>query len=192
MLRRLKKLKNTLIPPRKHFTYSDVRRALRRTAAKNFSTGLPLPYAESHGCYKGFPLQKKIHFIWIGSRIPAKYISNIRSFWRLNPAFQILLWVDHECEPIEDIEIRRVDPSKLINARIYDSAKNIGIKADVLRLEVVFSDGGIYSNIDAVALKPFDATFDNPFLAYEPHTYKDIANRAPRKIAALASLCESD
>ena len=37
-----------------------------------------------------------IHYIWIGSEIPTKYMSNIRSCSQLNPGYQIIYWKDND------------------------------------------------------------------------------------------------
>jgi len=117
-----------------------------------------------------------IHFIWIGSVIPEQYVRNISGFVKVNPDREIVLWVDCGCGPIEGVKIRTVDKERLVNREIYERTNNIGVKADLLRMEIILEHGGIYSDVDAVALRRFSTIFDSPFLAYEPHKWKDITN----------------
>jgi len=92
-------------------------------------------------------------------------------FCKINPDREIVLWVDCECSSIEGVKIRTVDRDRLINREIYERTNNIGVKADL-----ILEHGGIYSDVDAVALRRFSNIFDSPFLAYEPHKWRDIGN----------------
>jgi hypothetical protein len=162
--------------PTQKFNFRNIQDILYDTAFKYYTEYLPLPYAVKAGYYKALPVPRKIHFIWIGSDVPRKYIWNIFSFTRVNPQHEVLLWVENRCYPIEGVEVRAVDRNSLVNSEIYERANNIGVRADLLRMEIVLEHGGIYNDIDAVALQPFNNLFDSPFLAYEPRKWKDIGN----------------
>lgn len=127
---------------------------------------------------------KLIHFIWFGPSIPAKYVSNIQSFLDLNPGWRVVLWVDHPEGVAKELQTPQVKvlrwddhasefPAGLVDA--VNGQSNLAGKADFLRLAVVYARGGIYTDTDSVALKPFDSydsVFQRPFV-----TYDDVPNR---------------
>ena len=112
----------------------------------------------------------KIHFIWLGSFLPEKYKENILTYKTYNLDYEINLWTD--CEPLislnnlNGIHIRDVNSLKMNNRDLFDSETNYGFKSDILRYEVVYTEGGIYTDTDSVAVKPFDRIFSRSFVAY--------------------------
>lgn len=73
-----------------------------------------------------------VHMIWIGSPVPAKYRANIESY--KNHGYKVKLW-------------RK--PPKLVNQDLYDRAAPYALKADIMRLEILYQYGGIYVDIDS-------------------------------------------
>lgn len=121
-----------------------------------------------------------IHFIWIGSLLPYIYVKNILSFVATNKdRFIYKLWVDYKTPHIDGVEIYDIRTDfpidKFINKDIYDIENNWGSKADILRYEIVYQEGGIYSDIDAISLKPFDENFNKSFVTYTGEPYNDLA-----------------
>lgn len=112
---------------------------------------------------------KKIHFIWIGSVTPDKYIENVKQFARYNHDYEVLLWVDHPLPPIEKITVKHIGSINLINDALFRRESNIGAKADILRYEIVYNEGGIYNDIDALCLREFGSQFTKPFVS---HTFE--------------------
>jgi mannosyltransferase OCH1-like enzyme len=90
-------------------------------------------------------IPKIIHQIWVGSPLPDKYISLIKSWQRYHPDWVYILWTD------DDIKV-----FGLVNQDQYDATSNYGQKADIARYEILYRLGGVYVDIDFECLRPFD------------------------------------
>lgn len=137
-----------------------------------------------------YTVPQKIHFIWIGSVIPEKYVNNIKAFAEHNVpvGYSIKLWVDHDTAPINNVEICNVSSTAadapaymttwtLKNKDLYDSETNFGAKADILRYEIVYNEGGIYNDVDAICLRPFDASiFIKSFVSHTFDPWNNLCN----------------
>lgn len=110
--------------------------------------------------YKESIPEKNIHFIWIGSEIPIKYIHNINTYITNNSHYNIYLWVSHDTT-IDNVIVKNISEIDLMNANIYNLAGNYGSKADILRYEIVYNYGGIYCDIDSVSMRMFDKHIEN-------------------------------
>ena len=117
-----------------------------------------------------YDIPLKIHFIWLGSFLPEKYKENILTYKTHNVDYEINLWTD--CEPLisrnnsNGIRIRDVNSLQMENRDLFNSETNYGFRSDILRYEVVYAEGGIYTDTDSVAVKPFDNNFSCSFVAY--------------------------
>jgi inositol phosphorylceramide mannosyltransferase catalytic subunit len=90
-------------------------------------------------------IPKRIHQIWIGSPLPAKY-KLLQRTWRENhPDWEYILWTDADIEALN-----------LTNKAAYDAAKNYGEKSDIARYEILYRFGGLYVDTDFECLQPFD------------------------------------
>eukprot|EP01036_Dinobryon_divergens_P024599 gene24599-33067_t len=65
----------------------------------------------------------------------------------LHPLWSFQLW--------SDSDIDQLNPP-LINRRIYDRAKNFGMKSDIARYEILHRFGGVYVDLDIEFLRPLD------------------------------------
>lgn len=124
-------------------------------------------------------IPKIIHFVWIGSPIPYMYVVNLLTFVATNKERYVYkLWVDHKTPPIEGVliyDIRTNFPGgNFINKEIYDIETNWGAKADILKYELVYHEGGIYTDVDAISVKAFDENFEKAFVAYAEEPYNDV------------------
>ena len=95
-------------------------------------------------------IPRRLHQIWIGPRpAPDRWIG---TWLRLNPDFEHRLWDDAAIEAFglcNDAVYRR-----FVDSGIYDGA------ADVARAEILHRCGGVYVDVDSVALRPIhDAGF---------------------------------
>jgi inositol phosphorylceramide mannosyltransferase catalytic subunit len=88
---------------------------------------------------------KKIHQIWLGSRLPKKYTAYQKSWQHCNPDFEYKLWSEKDILKIG-----------LHNEKQYVLSKNYGVKSDIARYEILYRFGGIYADTDFECLKPFD------------------------------------
>lgn len=117
-------------------------------------------------------LPKKIHFIWIGNKIPEKYISNIKSYVNHNKKYEIILWTDDEKLSIDGIKTKIIDTKNLY----FHQEKNYAAKADILRYEIIYNYGGIYCDIDSICTKPFDKFLQYNFLSHTHDPWNNLTN----------------
>lgn len=102
-------------------------------------------------CYNNFELSKenvipkKIHQIWLGSELPDKYKRLTESWLKYHPDWEYKLWTDSD---IKDFDFPNKD--------IFNSISNLGMKADLLRIEILNKFGGLYADIDFECLKSFN------------------------------------
>ncbi len=81
-----------------------------------------------------------VHFVWIGSALPAKYRATIAQIAEDNPSHSCVTW--------------SAPPFELQNQDLYDAETNLGAKADILRYELVHRYGGIYLDVDHISHGP--------------------------------------
>lgn len=91
-------------------------------------------------------IPKIIHQIWLGSPLPKQYYELIKTIKEKNPKWKYILWTDDNIHSLN-----------LINLDKYETATNYGMKSDILRYEILSQYGGVYLDIDFIALKSFDA-----------------------------------
>jgi len=88
-----------------------------------------------------------IHFIWLGSKIPQKIQNLIDSWKNHHPDFTFMVWTD-------EIVQNHIFSSKRAK-EVFIKAKTFAEKSDVLRYDILFQYGGVYSDTDVICLKPF-------------------------------------
>jgi len=86
-----------------------------------------------------------IHFIWLGSALPARCEAFIATWRLLHPDWTICVWRDQD-----------VDAFQMHNRAAFDAAKNYGEKSDIWRYEILDRFGGVYVDTDFECLKRFD------------------------------------
>lgn len=144
---------------------------------------LPIEYEIDLDYSNQTPIGKRLHFIWVGRVIPDKYKLTVIQSKRINPDYEVILWVDFtsitnsiriELEQ-QNIIVKNIyqdelnrDQNDLKEEMLHLLRKNSngGYQADIIRLYVVYMYGGIYSDIDSVWLKPLDENFTYEFLTY--------------------------
>ncbi|KAK1749311.1 putative glycosyltransferase [Skeletonema marinoi] len=132
----------------------------------------------------------KFHWIWLGSELPEKYVSNIEQMAVMNPGWEVFLWSEYESKVLFDrLEKNRVQytfknvtryiqEGWFINGDLITRDTNMAGKSDYLRLEVVYLEGGIYQDTDAHPIQPFDnfgGLYRWPFVTYDTR-YSDYGN----------------
>ena len=90
-------------------------------------------------------IPRKIHQIWLGGELPARFNKWGDTWKRFNPDYEYRLWTDKD---VDSIHIEHRD--------IFNKAVNLGQKSDILRYEILRQQGGIYVDTDFECLKPFD------------------------------------
>ena len=125
---------------------------------------------------KNFPLMgvsspliripKVIHFIWVGPKsFPEESIENVRGWIAKHPDWKVKFWTDRE-RPLPDPKMEKhlvQDFHFLKLTRCYKNSENYAEKADVLRYEILYQEGGVYVDHDVECIKSFDqfnATYD--------------------------------
>lgn len=114
-----------------------------------------------------FLIPKKVHFVWIGKRIPQQYINNIRSFVVRNPDYEFNLWIDH---PMNFLHSEALLDAAKLHLRIRDLNEaathlpcelraifererhgvypNFAAASDIVRVQILLEEGGIYFDTD--------------------------------------------
>lgn len=89
-------------------------------------------------------IPKKIHQIWLGSDLPKKFKRLTDSWLKYNPDWEYKLWTDSDIINLD-----------FPNKHIFNSISNLGMKSDLLRIEILNKFGGLYVDIDFECLKSF-------------------------------------
>lgn len=111
-------------------------------------------------------IPKVIHFIWIGPKpFPRESIENVRTWVAHHPDWTMKFWTDRE-RPLPHPSMQKVmiQNFKFLElGKFYDQSDNYGEKSDLLRIEILYQEGGVYADHDVKCLKSFDslnAAFD--------------------------------
>jgi len=99
-------------------------------------------------------IPKKIHQVWLGGDIPAKYDSLIKSWRKTHTDWQYRLWTDAD-----------IDSFDMVNRKLFDCMNNYGAKADIFRYEIVCRHGGLYVDTDFECIKSFNEFLHLDFFA---------------------------
>ena len=94
-----------------------------------------------------YNIPRKIHQIWLGSKLPEKYLKYTESWKQIHPNWEYKLWTDEDIKTFNFSENGR---------NVFDNAVNQGMKSDVLRYEILNQFGGLYVDTDFECLKSFD------------------------------------
>jgi len=89
-----------------------------------------------------------IHLIWLGSTPPSRVDLVIESWKRHHPSWKIKLWTDKDIENFSWTCPR--------SKNFYEKSGNWAEKSDILRFEILYQFGGIYSDTDVICLKSFE------------------------------------
>ncbi|MGA9530566.1 MAG: glycosyltransferase [Candidatus Babeliales bacterium] len=96
--------------------------------------------------FSSLRIPKRIHQIWLGSLLPDVFKSYVASWKKYEEqGWTYTLWTDKEVETLE-----------LENRDLYDAATNYGEKSDILRYELIYQFGGVYVDIDNIALRDIE------------------------------------
>jgi mannosyltransferase OCH1-like enzyme len=90
-------------------------------------------------------IPKILHQIWLGGPVPEKYKTWQASWIRLHPDWTYIMW--------DDAAIKNF-PMK--NKYKFEQAKNLGLKSDIARYEILYQVGGVYVDFDIECLRPID------------------------------------
>ena len=83
------------------------------------------------------------HQIWIGPKPFPKEYEAWQKGWQSIPGWEYKLWTDEDVEKLD-----------LYNKETYYGEKNLGSRANILRIEILYRYGGIYIDTDFEVYKP--------------------------------------
>lgn len=88
---------------------------------------------------------KKIHYCWLGSRLPDSVRKQVDSWRRLCPDYEFLEWNDGNVDYPDDPLWKH-----------FCKEKRWGFASDIVRLDKVYQHGGFYLDCDVVMKRPLD------------------------------------
>jgi mannosyltransferase OCH1-like enzyme len=106
-------------------------------------------------------IPKRIHQIWLGSKFPKSYRCFVDEWIRYHPKWEFYLWTEKEARQLS-----------MANRKLFESSKNLGTKADILRYEILYKYGGLYVDTDFLCIKPFDDLLSLDFFCGNGHLEK--------------------
>lgn len=81
-------------------------------------------------------IPQKLHFIWLGSELPAEYAANIEVWRALLPHYEIKLWAEAD-----------LDSFAMINRDLFEQEINYPARSDIWRYEILYQHGGVYLDV---------------------------------------------
>ncbi|NGX45859.1 MAG: Subversion of eukaryotic traffic protein A [Chlamydiae bacterium] len=100
-----------------------------------------------------------LHFIWVGPKsFPLESIENVRTWIAHHPNWKVKFWTDRE-RPLPHPDMERVLIKESYFSRLwpyYHQSDNYGEQSDLLRLEILRAEGGIYVDHDVKCMQSFE------------------------------------
>ncbi|MBX3199511.1 MAG: hypothetical protein KF850_28940 [Labilithrix sp.] len=162
-------------------------------------------------------IPKSLHFIWMGKNLPRKYLRNIALWAARNPDYVVNIWTNkamriagalvtnddvpsfaHRIRTLDELVVPRALEGIVVR-EMNGPFNNFAAASDVLRLVILFAEGGVYLDTDVVctqaqtlesiAFAPRLGQLSSPrgFLVASGHT----ANHSVPQNAAMASCRQS-
>lgn len=106
-----------------------------------------------------FHVPKVVHFVWIGPKaFPLASVENVRSWVAKHPDWTFKFWTDRDRPaPHKQMEVARVQDLKFLHLHeCYNKSENYAEKSDLLRLEILYQEGGIYVDHDVKCFQSFE------------------------------------
>jgi hypothetical protein len=120
-----------------------------------------------------------LHFIWIslGETLPEQYRKTLK-LATLTTNFKVVLHTDDSSIVLPNVETRVRDFCLEYNGHKFDKTVDyISHIKDIVRLEVLYAEGGIYSDLDVFWLKhPWHLVKHKCFIGFENKSYKILCN----------------
>ena len=90
-----------------------------------------------------------LHTVWVGPRPFPEVFKKFRLTWmKHNPQWTFMFWGNNNLP-------------ELVNKDLIDSIKCPASKTDIIRCEVLYRYGGVYSDADSYCLKPLSPLIEN-------------------------------
>jgi len=90
-------------------------------------------------------IPKIFHQVWLGSnRLPEEHVRYRKTWVEHHPGWEFRLWTEDNL------------PDNLVHAEVRNRLRVPAERADILRLEVLYQQGGVYLDTDMECLRPID------------------------------------
>lgn len=137
------------VQTKEDFEHLDFFKKIYETQRQNLNTDISSFYR----------IPKIIHFIWLGPNpFPRASVDNVRGWAAKHPDWTLKFWTDrprpNPIPSMQQVSIRDL-PLTLIRDCLHKS-DNYAEKSDLLRLEILYQEGGIYVDHDVKCFKAFD------------------------------------
>jgi hypothetical protein len=120
-----------------------------------------------------------LHFIWIGlgDRFPELYKTTLKTAVK-NTGLRVVLHTDDPTLVFEGVETRGRIFTTEYNGHVFDSTNDkVSHLKDIVRLEILYQEGGIYSDLDVFWLKnPWHLLHHQCFIGFDNKAYKILCN----------------
>lgn len=113
---------------------------------------------------QNFSIPHILHIIWIGPKpFPAESISNIESWIRWHPNWTYKFWTDRPRPlPHRAMELSFIDSLGAFPLQAcFLESNNYGEKSDILRYEILYREGGVYTDHDVECFCSFDSLINH-------------------------------
>lgn len=105
-------------------------------------------------------IPRVMHFIWVGPRdFPKESVVNLVAWKQLHPDWKMKFWTDSKDRPcpIEGMQKHLIDEVHFLHLKPYlEKTDNYGEKADLIRYEILYHEGGMYVDHDVMPYRNFD------------------------------------
>jgi len=115
-------------------------------------------YKHQFNSNPSFKIPKTIHLIWLGPKaFPSDSVENIRTWIAHHPDWTFNFWTDRKRPaPCNGMNTRLLDDFNFeFLEEKYEESRNWGEKADILRYEILYQEGGLYIDHDITCMRPF-------------------------------------
>ena len=166
--------------------------SISEEAAAKLHTRPPLPSLPEPGAPGEPAIARNIHFVWVrpppphnATGFPDKVIQRVKGFAVLNPFWNVRLWTDYELTPELSAAVHPARMASVLPvvayfpklAALVKRQENVGGLSDILRIFIVYKEGGLYIDTDSVPLRPFDSVpglMSRPFASHMPYGYLNV------------------
>jgi len=133
---------------------NNASRQMLQTSKENYRAIVQATEEFTKSCFDHPLIPKLIHFIWLGPKpYPDYALETLQEWIQLNPGYQIYLWIDdpnNQIPPHDQMVIKRVGIDFRLNflQKEYEAHQTYAGKSDILRLELLYEFGGVYTDYD--------------------------------------------
>ena len=109
-------------------------------------------------------IPKVLHFVWLGPReFPRSSVANVNSWIEKHPGWTVKFWTDRKrnlpSELMQECIIQ--SPQDPLLKECYFKTDNFAERADILRYEILYLEGGVYVDHDVKCFTSFEKLNQN-------------------------------